>query len=139
MRKTAEKKKKKRRQLIDYVVKDLVEIELNQRKKEGDEEGFEEGSLCWLKFNIWKVEQEWKVEKAGAAQKSNNINAADENKLRERANKANKLKKLQDATKQNKHLENSKEEAGYDPKLLFDSETEASCDLEVGGRISRMP
>ena len=29
----AEKKKKKRRQLIDYVVKDLVEMELNQRNK----------------------------------------------------------------------------------------------------------
>ena len=87
--------------MIDDVVKELTEMELNQRKKEGDEEGFEKSSHHWLKFNIWKVEQELEAEKAEAAQTSNNMNVADKNKPRERTRKANKLKKLQNATKQN--------------------------------------
>ena len=37
-----ENEKKVNQWLIDDVVKDLVEMELNQRKKEGDEEGFKE-------------------------------------------------------------------------------------------------
>ena len=44
--------------VIDEAVKALVEMELIQRKKEGDLEGYEEGSEYWLKFNIWKTEQD---------------------------------------------------------------------------------
>ena len=49
--------------VIDEAVKALVEMELIQRKKEGDLEGYEEGSEYWLKFNIWKTEQDWKKTK----------------------------------------------------------------------------
>ena len=34
--------------LIDAVVGDLIEMELNNRKKEEDTQGFEEGSEYWL-------------------------------------------------------------------------------------------
>ena len=44
--------------VIDEAVKALVEMELIQRKKEGDLEGYEEGLEYWLKFNIWKTEQD---------------------------------------------------------------------------------
>ena len=37
-----ENEKKVNQWLIDDVVKDLIEMELDNRKKEGDEEGFEE-------------------------------------------------------------------------------------------------
>ena len=66
--------------LIDDVVKDLVEMELNHRKKEGYEEGFEAGSNHWLKFKIWKVEREWEEEQAEAAQTSNKMSNADKGK-----------------------------------------------------------
>ena len=46
--------------VIDEAVKALVEMELIQRKKEGNLEGYEEGSEYWLKFNILKTEQDWK-------------------------------------------------------------------------------
>ena len=62
-----ENERKVNQWLIDGVVKDLVEKELCQRKKEGDEEGFEACSIHWLKFKIWKVEQDWKEEHAEAA------------------------------------------------------------------------
>ena len=48
---------------IDEAVKALVEMELIQRKKDRDLEGYEEGSEYWLKFNIWKTEQDWKKTK----------------------------------------------------------------------------
>ena len=38
-------------------------MELIQRKKEGNLEGYEEGSEYWLKFNILKTEQDWKKNK----------------------------------------------------------------------------
>ena len=44
--------------VIDEAVKALVEMEFIQRKNEGDLEGYEEGSEYWLKFNIWKTEQD---------------------------------------------------------------------------------
>ena len=56
--------------LIDDVVKELIEMELKQRKKKGDTEGFEAGMEHWLKFNIWKVEEEWKEKKASEAKKA---------------------------------------------------------------------
>ena len=49
--------------VIDEAVKALVEMELKQRKKEGDLEGYEAGSEYWLKFNIWKTEQDCKKTK----------------------------------------------------------------------------
>ena len=51
-------------QLIDDVVKDLIEMKLKLRKKEGDTKGFVAGSKHWLKFKIWKVEQEWNKKQA---------------------------------------------------------------------------
>ena len=48
---------------MDKVVKELIEMELKQREQEGDTEGFEAGSEHWLKFKIWKVEQDWKKTK----------------------------------------------------------------------------
>ena len=44
--------------VIDEAVKALVEMEFIQRKNEWDLEGYEEGSEYWLKFNIWKTEQD---------------------------------------------------------------------------------
>ena len=44
--------------VIDEAVKALVEMEFIQRKNEGDLEGYEEGLEYWLKFNIWKMEQD---------------------------------------------------------------------------------
>lgn len=49
--------------VIDEAVKALVEMKLIQRKKEGNLEGYEEGSEYWLKFNILKTEQDWKKNK----------------------------------------------------------------------------
>ena len=49
--------------VIDEAVKALVEMELIQRKNGGDLEGYEEGSEYWLKFNIWKTEQDLKKTK----------------------------------------------------------------------------
>ena len=49
--------------VIDEAVKALVEMELIQRKKEGNLEGYEEGSEYWLKFSIWKTEKDWKKNK----------------------------------------------------------------------------
>ena len=132
-----ENEKKVNQWLIDDVVKDLVEMELNQRKKEGDEEGFEEGSLHWLKFKIWKVEQEWKEEQAEAAKTSNNMRVAEKDKQRERADKANIMKELAKTTTQKKQMENSKEEPEYTLDLVFDSETEAFRDLEAGGEETK--
>ena len=45
-----ENERKVNQWLIDDAVKDLIEMELNQRKKEGDVEGFEAGSDHWLKL-----------------------------------------------------------------------------------------
>ena len=42
--------------MIDDVVEELAKMELSQREKEGDDEGFEQKSDHWLKFKIWKVE-----------------------------------------------------------------------------------
>ena len=49
--------------VIDEAFKELIEMELKQKKKEGDWEGYDEGSANWLKFNIWKTEQDWKKTK----------------------------------------------------------------------------
>jgi hypothetical protein len=49
--------------VIDEAVKALVEMKLIQRKKEGNLEGYEEGSEYWLKFNNLKTEQDWKKNK----------------------------------------------------------------------------
>ena len=73
MRRTKIKMKKVNQWLIDDAVKDLIEIELKQREKEGVVEGFEAGSNHWLKFKIRKLEEEWKEEQAEAAKTSSNI------------------------------------------------------------------
>ena len=132
-----ENEKKVNRWLIDDVVKDLIEMELDNSKKEGVEEGFEEGSLHWLKFKIWKVEQDWKEEQAGAAETSNKMRGADKDKPRERADKSNIMKESGKATKQNKQMENSKDGPEYKLNLVFDSETEASSDPETGGEETK--
>ena len=69
------------------MVKDLVEMELDNRKKDGDEEGLEEGSLHWLKFKIWKLENDWKEELAEAAKTSNKMRNADRVEPKERVDK----------------------------------------------------
>ena len=63
--------------IIDEAVKALVEMELIQRKKEGDLEGYEEGSEYWLKFNIWKTEQDWKKQKEHEAKTESTFETAD--------------------------------------------------------------
>jgi len=39
----------------------MMEMEISQRKAEGDREGFEEGSKYCQKFNVWKLEKEKEV------------------------------------------------------------------------------
>ena len=59
---------------------------------------------------------------------------ADASRPREEADKADRVEERQKTTKQNKQTENSQEEEDeqYEQELVFDSETEASCDLETG-------
>ena len=45
-----ENERKVNQWLIDDAMKDIIEMELNQRKKEEDVEGFEAGSDHWLKL-----------------------------------------------------------------------------------------
>ena len=47
---------------IEDVVEDMAKLEVNKREVKGDEKGFEQLSDHWLKFKIWKVEQEWAAE-----------------------------------------------------------------------------
>ena len=44
---------------IDEVVEQLAKMEIKERKDEGDKESHEQLSNHWLKFKIWKFEQEW--------------------------------------------------------------------------------
>ena len=48
----------------------MARFKLNQREKEGAEEGFETLSNHWLKFIIDQVENEWKAEKCNETQTS---------------------------------------------------------------------
>ena len=48
----------------------MARFKLNQREKEGDEEGFETLSNHWLKFRIDQVENELKAENFDEAQTS---------------------------------------------------------------------
>ena len=89
----------KKQLVIDDVVKELIEMELKQRKKDGDTEGFEAGSEHWLKFNIWKVEQDWRKQKDNEAKKESTLETADY---------FNKPELEKKATKQNKGEEHSK-------------------------------
>ena len=54
-----------------------MEMELKQRKDEGDQEGYEEGSNYRLKFNIWKTEQDWKFQKEHEAKTESTLAPAD--------------------------------------------------------------
>ena len=47
----------------DETVQALMDMEITQRKNEGDLEGHEKGSNFRLRFNIWKTEKEWKFHK----------------------------------------------------------------------------
>ena len=47
----------------------------------------EEGSLHWLKFKIWKLENDWKEELAEAAKTSNKMRNADRVEPKERVDK----------------------------------------------------
>ena len=56
--KNDEKARLEEEQLVwDETVKDMMNMELKQRKDEGDMEGFERGSNYRLRFNIWKTEE----------------------------------------------------------------------------------
>ena len=114
--------------MIDNVVEELEKMELSQREKEGDDEGFEHMSDHWLKFTIWKVEQEWAGEKFNEAQKSHGMSGADASRPREEADKADRVEERQKTTKHNKQTENSQEEEDEQ----YEPEKEASCDLETG-------
>ena len=46
--------------VLDETVEKIMSMEINQRKEEGDMEGFERGSKYRLEFNIWKTEREWR-------------------------------------------------------------------------------
>ena len=63
-------------------VEDLIEMELENRRKEGDTEGFEEGSEYWLKFKIWKLEQDWNEKQADEAKTKSKAGAADDSNIR---------------------------------------------------------
>ena len=47
----------------DETVQALMDMEITQRKNEGDLEGHEKGLNFRLRFNIWKTEKEWKFQK----------------------------------------------------------------------------
>ena len=85
--------------LIDDALKDLIEMELKNRKQKGDTEGFEKGSEYWLKFKIGKIEQDWIEKGAGEAKTKGKRGGAD--------NSNNLEEELQKTTKQNKGEENS--------------------------------
>ena len=63
-------------------------MELIQRKKEGNLEGYEEGSEYWLKFNIWKTEQDWKIQKEHEAKTKSTLAPADKLNNSESQNEA---------------------------------------------------
>ena len=48
--------------LVETVEK-MMNMEIKQREDEGDMESFERGSKYCLKFNIWKTEREWRLQK----------------------------------------------------------------------------
>ena len=85
--------------LIDDAVKNLIEMKLNQRKKEGDTKFFVAGSEHWLKFKIWKVEQEWNEKQADEAKTASRLDTADHSNNQEEA--------VQKTTKLNKGEESS--------------------------------
>ena len=55
--------KEKDQKEIDKVVEEMALFEIKQRKKDGDEEGYEELSNYWLQFKISRVEDEWNAER----------------------------------------------------------------------------
>ena len=77
-----EDQKKRDQDMIDDVVEELAKMELSQREKKGDDEGFEQLSEHWLKFKIWKVEQEWAAAKFIEAQKFHGMSGADASRHR---------------------------------------------------------
>ena len=110
---------------------------MNQRKKNGDVEGFEADLNHWLKFKIWKVEREWEEEQAKAAKTSNKMRNAHKCKQRERLDKSNIENKWRKAKKQNKRVDISKENTEYTQNLELDTETETACDPEAVGEKPR--
>ena len=80
---------------LDETVQQMMDMEISQRKDEGDMKGFEEGSKYRLEFNIWKTEREWELMKRheakstpAAAEEENNTQAEEEHRGQE--NEANK-------------------------------------------------
>ena len=72
-----------------------MNMEINQRKNEGDMEGFEEGSKYRLQFNIWKTERDWNLQKVNEANSTlapadNAIKTQPANEAKEQCMEANK-------------------------------------------------
>ena len=116
---------------------------MEQRRNEGDEEGYEQLSDYWLKYKIWQVEQEWAVEKYDEVQPSY-IMSANVSSLRKQ--EENEASEPNCETKQNNHMENSNMEKKNqtEPKLMLGSNTEGSCDPEIEkegsqDELSRLP
>ena len=72
---------------LDETVQQMMDMEISQRKDEGDMKGFEEGSKYRLEFNIWKTEREWELMKRheakstpAAADEENNTQAEEEHR-----------------------------------------------------------
>ena len=93
---------------IDEVVEQMAKMEIKQRKDEGDEESHEQLSNHWLKFKIWKVEEEWQAAKFNEFQASYRM-GADTSKPREPAEKVQKENEQQKATQQVRHVDMDKE------------------------------
>ena len=83
--------------VLDETVEKMMNIEIKQREDEGDMESFERGSKYCLKFNIWKTEREWRLQKMHKAKGTlapadNENNMGQETEDREQDNEANKDK-----------------------------------------------
>ena len=80
--------------ILDETVEKMMNMEINQRKDEGEMEGFERSSKYCLEFNIWKTEKEWKLQKMHEAKST--LAPADktepETEDRDQGNEANKDK-----------------------------------------------
>ena len=89
-----EKARLEEEQLVwDETVKDMMNMEIKQRKDEGDMEGIERGSNYRLRFNIWRTEREWKLQRMHEAKTESTLAPADNGNNTESENKAREPEK----------------------------------------------
>ena len=77
----------------DETVKDMINMELKQRKDDGDMDGFERGSNYRLRFNIWRTKREWKLQRMHEAKTKSTLVSADNGNNTESENKASEPEK----------------------------------------------